>query len=98
MMGAMGKYGLFVAGCVLAYFEPVGFLLRLVAVLFFVDFVTGGCQVAEGVRVVEAEVEAFAVVVCEDVGLHGRDGAYVLCVQGDPARSENSYTGYSNRR
>ena len=40
-MNAVWKYLLFIAGCVSAYFEPLGFLLRLVAVLFFADFVTG---------------------------------------------------------
>jgi biotin transporter BioY len=40
-MNAIGKYLLFVAGCVAAYFEPLGFLLRLVLILFLTDFVTG---------------------------------------------------------
>jgi phage-related holin len=40
-MGVIWKYLLFVAGCVSAYFEPVGFLLQLVLTLFVVDFITG---------------------------------------------------------
>ena len=40
-MNTIRKYLLFVAGCVSAYFEPPGFLLRPVAVLFVADFVSG---------------------------------------------------------
>jgi hypothetical protein len=40
-MNVIWKYILFVAGCLAAYFEPLGFLLRLVAALFFADFVSG---------------------------------------------------------
>lgn len=40
-MNVIWKHLLFAAGCLAAYFEPLGFLLRLVAVLFAVDFVSG---------------------------------------------------------
>jgi phage-related holin len=40
-MNVIWKHLLFAAGCLAACFEPVGFLLRLVAVLFFVDFLSG---------------------------------------------------------
>ncbi|MDR2764123.1 MAG: phage holin family protein [Tannerella sp.] len=40
-MNAIWKYLLFLAGCVAACFEPIGFLMRLVAVLFLADFVSG---------------------------------------------------------
>ncbi|MDR1676007.1 MAG: phage holin family protein [Tannerella sp.] len=40
-MNAIRKYILFVAGCTAAYFEPLGFLLKLVLVLFLADFVSG---------------------------------------------------------
>jgi hypothetical protein len=40
-MNVIWKYILFAAGCIAACFEPIGFLLRLVFVLFLVDFVSG---------------------------------------------------------
>jgi phage-related holin len=40
-MNIIGKYLLFLAGCIATYFEPVRALLILVAALFSVDFLTG---------------------------------------------------------
>ena len=40
-MNAVFKYGVFFAGCVAAYFEPIRALLVLVLVLFVADFITG---------------------------------------------------------
>jgi phage-related holin len=40
-MNAAIKYLLFLAGSIAAYFEPIKFLLVLVAALFILDFITG---------------------------------------------------------
>jgi phage-related holin len=41
MLKATVKYLVFAFGCTAACFEPIGFLLKLVLVLFAADFVTG---------------------------------------------------------
>jgi phage-related holin len=41
ILAKTGKYLLFVSGCFSAYFDPLGFLLQLVLILFVLDFVTG---------------------------------------------------------